>query len=272
MPYTFAKPFQCRVLDVVWLTSSVVKVRFEPSKKFDFQPGQFLSVVIPPFHRGGEVVKRCYSFASGPEESKQDGYELCVKFVEGGAGSSFLGSLAPGDVFTAQAPYGDFVYRPTGDGRSVVFVCTGTGIAPFRSAVFSDLFHAEPPKRALCLQGVATPGEILYPGEFASMGVEEVYAVSRSDADWKGFKGRVTDYLRQMPREFPWHSTDFYLCGNGPMIQEVSALLQGFGVPSASVHKENFSSPKPAPQLEIVQPVLQRAPQKKQLITLPEAA
>lgn len=254
MPKQFASKFKCRVLETVWITPSVVRIRFEPSRKFDFKPGQFISVVIPPFHKSSKPAKRCYSFANGPEEAQRNGYELVVKYVPGGVGSVFIDLLKPGDTFEAMAPYGDFTYRPPESGRSVCFIATGTGIAPFRSAVFSGLFQETRPEQVLCLQGVATENEILFRGAFESMGVETVYAVSKPKGPWNGFTGRVTDYLRAMPRDWQWHSTDFYVCGNGPMIQDVGTILRaGFGVPAEHIHKENFSSPSAsAPKAPVI--------------------
>ncbi len=241
----FASRLKCRVIETRWATPSVFLVRFKPSKFFTFQPGQFVSVVIPT---NSGPVKRCYSLANSPEESKLQGaYELCVKLVPGGVGSTFMSELKPGQDFFAHAPYGAFLYEPVEPGRGVVFVSTATGIAPFRSMAASRVFQASKPAHSLILYGARDEKEVLYERDFRQLGVEMVAAVSRPASGYSGFSGRVTDYLRQLPPEFPWHKTDFYLCGNGDMVQEVSALLQaGRGVSPDAIHKENFSPTKPA--------------------------
>jgi hypothetical protein len=43
-----AKQFTCKVISKKWLTPTVVELRFEPSKKFRYEAGQFVSVVVPP--------------------------------------------------------------------------------------------------------------------------------------------------------------------------------------------------------------------------------
>src|SRR5205823_6638853 len=76
------------------------------------------------------------------------------------------------------------------------------------------------------------------------LGVESVVALSQPTDQWKGFRGRVTDYLRSLPSDWPWHTTDFYLCGNGEMLDEVrKILLGGRGVDPRSVHLEAYFAP-----------------------------
>src|SRR5690606_27338426 len=103
---------RCRVLEIVWKSDEIFLIRFAPSRKFQYEPGQFLSVQVPRPSGRGVAAKRCYSLSSSPEESRYFGhYELCVKKVEGGKGSSYLAGLKPGDRFTAFVPYGHFSWK-----------------------------------------------------------------------------------------------------------------------------------------------------------------
>jgi ferredoxin-NADP reductase len=172
-----------------------------------------------------------------------------VKLVEGGPGTNFLIKLRPGDRFRAFATYGDFTFEPKA-GRAACFIATGTGIAPFRSMVFSKAFRENPPTQSFCLLGVREEEEVIYTEEFTTVeNLTWVAAVSRPNAGgaWKGFKGRVTDWLRAQGPEFPWKETEFYLCGNGGMIDETKALLAERGVEKTSIHQEiYYKTPKDA--------------------------
>jgi Na+-transporting NADH:ubiquinone oxidoreductase subunit F len=243
----------------MWLTPTVIRLRLEPPKKLRFTAGQFLSIVVPRgFSPPAELRERAqqgqyrslasrypleqplwrvYSFASEPEEKY---LELCVKHVDGGAGSSYVASLRVGDLVTTRAPYGDFFFE-TEPSRNACFISTGTGIAPFRSMVRSRHWETAAPRSALVISGARTSDEILYAGEFEPYGVESVYAVSDPDMGWSGFRGRVTDYLRSLPLDWHWQTTDFYLCGSPAMVQEVrSILVNARSVPQTAIIQEAY--------------------------------
>jgi NAD(P)H-flavin reductase len=237
-----AKEQICTVLENIWLTPTVLRIRFETLKRLTFRPGQFVSVLVPD-EDTGETIKRCYSFASSPLEAEELGYfELCIRYVPGGLGSSYVAALRKGDTFRILAPYGDFRYRSPEPGRGVCFICTGTGLAPFRSMIFSAEFQQNPPAHSICLLGVRNERELLYRGDLERAGVDAVYAVSDGQAPPSTFQGRVTDVLKRLPSNWKWHSTDFYICGNGEMVKDVDHLLRGgHGVAESAIHKEAFS-------------------------------
>ncbi len=246
MPVT---EFRCEVKSFRMITKAVFETTFVTDKPFAFEAGQFISIVIPGAGPKGRDLRRAYSLASGPEDPTP---ELCVKLVEEGPGTHYLYRLRPGEVFRGFAPYGDFVYEPKAD-RDVYFIATGTGVAPFRSMVRSKAFLKQPPRSTTVLLGVSHEDELLYDAEFAGMSaIRWIPAVSRAGAAWQGFRGRVTDYLRQHLNEISWPEAEFYLCGNGAMIDEVKALLVARGVAKDSIHQEIYYKPpkqkaEPAP-------------------------
>ncbi|MGZ3698262.1 MAG: ferredoxin--NADP reductase, partial [Bdellovibrionota bacterium] len=214
-----ATEFQCTVRGNRMLTPTVFELTYE-ADNFHFEAGQFVSVVVPGAGPKGRDLRRAYSIASAPQTRP---VELCVKLVEEGPGTNYLYKLKEGDTFRGFAPYGDFTYEPK-EGRHALFISTGTGIAPFRSMVFSEPYRAKPPVSAICLLGVRTISELIYVEDFKAIpGLRWVPAVSQPDGPWDGFRGRVTDYLRSLGDDHPWKETEYYLCGSGPMITEVKA-------------------------------------------------
>jgi NAD(P)H-flavin reductase len=249
---------KCEVIENLALTPTVTALRFRPRRRLRFDAGQFCSVIVPAGFDPGpspqavgagfvsamnkyplaRSIRRIYSFASPPEA---DALELCVKHVPGGAGSSYIASLQPGSELEIAAPFGDFCYRPNPD-RGVCFISTGTGIAPFRSIALSRHFQDNLPPWATVIQGARSPDELCYPGLFERLeGVDTVCAVSDAPEGFPGFRGRVTDYLRSLPLHWRWRTTDFYLCGNPAMVEEVHNLLtHGRGVPASSIVQEAY--------------------------------
>jgi NAD(P)H-flavin reductase len=234
------KPIEylCTVKSFKSLTPTVFETTFETDKPLSFVAGQFISIIIPGAGPKGRDLRRAYSIASAPEGRP---IELCIKLVEDGPGTQYIYRLRPGDTFKGWAPYGDFVYNPK-PGRHACFIATGTGIAPFRSIALSDNFKNNPPVSTLCLLGVRSENELLYLDTFEQISnIKYVTTVSQPDASWKGFKGRVTHYLEGLKDDFPWLETEFYLCGQGAMINEVKLfLMEKKGVAKDSIHQEKY--------------------------------
>ncbi len=232
-----ATEYHCTISSFRMLTPTVFETVLETNQPLEFRAGQFASVIIPGAGPKGRDLRRAYSIASAPESTL---IEFCVKIVEEGPGTQYLYRLRPGDPIRILAPYGDFVYKPKVK-RGACFIATGTGIAPFRSIFMSKQFQEAPPQKSYCLLGVRTENELLYRDTFGnSPHIEFVEAVSQASNQWMGFRGRVTDYIRNMTTDFPWLETEYYLCGHGGMIQEVKAFLLEKGVAKDSVHQEIY--------------------------------
>ena len=104
---------------------SLVRVRLDISGDFAFVAGQYLTVT----YRG---TPRPYSIASSPNA---DRVELCIRRVPGGRLTSKLAThLSEEDELPARGPYGDLTLEAPSD-RDLVFLCTGTGVAPIKSMI-----------------------------------------------------------------------------------------------------------------------------------------
>jgi NAD(P)H-flavin reductase len=222
------------------LTRDVFELKLKRPEGMNFRAGQYISIVIPGAGPGGRNLRRAYSIASPPEWPE---VELCVKVVDGGPGTSYLNKLREGDSFQGQAPFGDF-YLEHDQSAPALFIGTGTGLAPLRAMVLSEEWKSKAPVGFLL--GVRSENDIIYPELFSEyrpkplQGHDHVrIALSRPEGDWKGYRGRVTDYLRQMSWDFA--NSHYYLCGNGAMIAEVKEhLMQTRAVTKEQIHTEKY--------------------------------
>ncbi len=228
------------------LTADVFEMHLESSAPFLFAPGQFVSILIPGAGPGGRDLRRAYSIASSPElMPSKNIFELCVKLVEGGPGTNFLNKMAIGDTFKGHVPFGDFVYKTKSD-KHAVFIATGTGIAPFRSMLLSKVYAENKPLTTTLLFGARDTNDLLYTDELSPiLSSDFVQTLSRPTGAWPGFKGRVTDWLRESSTTLDWKHTEFYLCGNGAMIDEVKQILAAKEVAKECIHQEVYYKPKP---------------------------
>src|ERR1700704_5089682 len=99
-------------------------------KEFDFIPGQFVTLDLP-IHEKPNKRWRSYSIASWPDGTNT--IELVIVLLEGGLGTNYLfNEVKVGSELTLRGPQGVFTLPEQID-RDLFFICTGTGIAPFRS-------------------------------------------------------------------------------------------------------------------------------------------
>ncbi len=111
--------------------------------------------------------------------------------------------------------------------------------------IFSEAYHKHPPRRATCLLGVRTEKDILYDEDFRGLkNLVWVPCLSRDSQNHPGFfSGRVTQFLQKEESRIVWSETDFYLCGNGAMIDEVKTLLKARGVEKGAIFQEIYFKP-----------------------------
>src|ERR1700716_3435376 len=127
-----------------WRTGKVIRIEDETTatkrfwiqvpelETFDFKPGQFVTLDLP-IHEKPAKRWRSYSIASWPDGSAI--FELVIVLLDGGAGTKFLfEEIQVGSSLTFRGPLGSFIL-PTPLEKDIFLICTGTGIAPFRSMV-----------------------------------------------------------------------------------------------------------------------------------------
>ncbi len=185
-----------------------------------FQAGQLLTI-----HGRNLLDDRCYTIASGEND---DELRVLYRLVPGGRLTPQLAQLKPGDAVEISAPYGEFTLRDPA--RPLIFVATGTGIAPCRAYL-----RTYPSLRLTVLHGVRTAADLFYRDELAA-GADYHACVSGESAPGC-FAGRVTACARTL--DFP-PEAQFYLCGANEMFYEMRDLLQGRGIALANAFSEAY--------------------------------
>lgn len=194
-------------------------------QSFDFQAGQFITLDLPI---GEKRLQRwrSYSIASAPDRSNQ--LELCIVNAPNGPGSTYLfEEIQEGSALKFKGPDGGFVLPETIE-KDLVFVCTGTGIAPFRSMILDLKKSGKTHRNVHLIFGTREESGILYRDEFEALTREMpgfIYDVTLSrPAGWPGKTGYVHPiYLEQYATPRP--DVTFYLCGWSSMIDEAVANL-----------------------------------------------
>jgi len=210
-------------------------------QSFDFQAGQFVTMDLPI---GEKRLQRwrSYSIANPPNNSNR--LELCIVNSTEGLGSQYLfDEIQEGAVLKFKGPDGGFVLPETID-KDLVFVGTGTGVAPFRSMILDLKNSGKPHRNIHLIFGTREESGILYRNEFETLARStpgfSYDIVLSQQSDWAGWKGHVHQvYMEQYASPRP--DVAFYLCGWSSMIDEaVANLLLKLGYDRSQIHYELY--------------------------------
>lgn len=213
-------------------------IRAEQMTEFHFTPGQFVTLDLPIDEKPGKRW-RSYSIASHPDGSNI--FELVIVLNPFGKGTPYLfNEVKVGDHLTFRGPLGVFTI-PTLLDKPLFLVCTGTGIAPFRSMVHYIHQQNLPHQGVYLLAGHRHRHNLLYHDEMLRLqqefqGFEYHPVLSREE--WEGHSG----YVHQVYSNILNGSTDarFMLCGWKNMVDEAKTHLIGMGFDKKHIHSELY--------------------------------
>ncbi|MCB9813311.1 MAG: hypothetical protein H6772_02805 [Pseudomonadales bacterium] len=204
--------------------------------EMEFESGQYVSITVDEH---GD--RRSYSICSNSDTKHS--FELLIEHLPDGVGSNFLRNLKFGEEVDVLGPLGRFTLIHGDDCEELVFVATGSGIAPFRSMIL-NLLQDVGEKRPITLYwGLRYVEDLFWENEFQDL-VENYEnfkfhpVISRAIEEWPLCKGRVTDCLQV--HDVPIKG-GYYLCGSAKMIDDVNALIQERGVSKEDIHFEKFN-------------------------------
>lgn len=222
-----------------WLT-------LDEAAKITFRSGQFVTMDLP-IHEKRLKRWRSYSIASPPTEGGDTTLEFCIARLEQGLATSYLFEQATTEtLIRLKGADGTFTLREPIE-QDLVFICTGTGIAPFRSMILDIFNHNIPHKNIHLIFGTRTQEDILYQAELEVLARQYPeftfdVALSRepSDSAWLGYRGYVHQiYVAHYRVVRP--DVKFYLCGWSKMIDEaVATLWQDLGYDKSQILYELY--------------------------------
>jgi len=236
-----------------WRTGTVIKIEdaSESTRRFwiqipeldsfNFKPGQFVTLDLP-IHEKTNKRWRSYSIASAPDGSNI--IELVIVLLEGGLGTTYLfNEIKVGSAITLRGPVGVFTLPETLD-KDLYLICTGTGIAPFRSMVHWIHQQKIAHKNIHLIFGCRKLTDQLYGSELKALEPLEnnfyYHTVfSREDAVPDGaYKGYVHGVYEQLLAAK--NPAQFYLCGWKNMIDEAKQRIMAAGYDKKDIHLEIY--------------------------------
>lgn len=234
------RPQQCtaKFEDKVVYNEKFTQFAFEMTSppRFNFLAGQYVSIKV-----SDKGERRSYSISSAP--NIDHGFELLVDMEPNGIGVQYLANLQFGQEIQVLGPMGMFVVEDAPTEKSLVFIATGSGIAPMHSMLLDQLQTKQDKRPMVLYWGLRHEKDMFWELEFQELSTHFpnfTYhpVLSQPETDqWTLCRGRVTDCL--VTHEHPTEA-GYYICGNQKMLNDVVALLEAKGIEHKHIHHEKF--------------------------------
>jgi len=233
-----------------WRTGKVIRIEDETAatkrywievpelSSFDFIPGQFVTLDLP-IHEKANKRWRSYSIASWPDGSNV--FELVIVLDKKGAGTNYIfDEVRVGSELTFRGAQGVFTLKEPIE-KDIFLICTGTGIAPFRSMIHHIKNNNIPHKTITLVFGCRTKDTLLYYEEMKALAatVDSFnYIPVLSRETWEGRSGYVHEAYEELCRDRK--PANFLLCGWRGMIDEAKTRIQEMGYDKKDIHVEIY--------------------------------
>lgn len=208
-----------------------------------FEAGQFANLGLAVHDAEARELRfqrRAYSMGSAPSERLS--LEFYLRQVDGGRFTGALFALQRGGrIWLDPNVYGRFTLAPVPPERDVIFVASGTGVAPYVS-MLREYAGRGRWRRAVVVESVRESREFGYRAEFEALARRDASfrwlpTVTREPEGgaWTGAHGRIQTLLE--PARFERETgialspanADVFLCGNPQMVEQVGGRLAELG-------------------------------------------
>lgn len=209
------------------------------TERFDFKPGQFVTLDLP-IHEKRNKRWRSYSIASMPDGTNV--IELVIVHLEGGSGTDYIfDEWQEGSEVILRGPQGVFVLPEDDLNKKLFMICTGTGIAPFRSMMHYINEHNLDHKEIHLIFGTRTKDDMLYHEEMKALSNimdKFTYHPTLSRQEWDGKTGYVHHVYEGLLKDTP--PAAFMLCGWRDMVDEAKKRIEELGYTRKDIHQELY--------------------------------
>lgn len=225
-------PHKAEIIDIIQETGRNLNIKTyhlrlkdDDKNVLEFEPGQFLMLTA---YGVGEAP---YGFASSPENDEY--IKISVKKM--GKVTTALHNMKEGDIVGVRGPYGNNFPVKKAEGKNIVFVGGGIGVAPLRSLMeyVLDPQHRDRFGEIQMLHGFRSPDDMLYTYDHRRW--EDApdtlvkFTIDEHCEGWDGCVGFPHNLLAD-ELECTTEETVYFTCGPPIMIKAVIDRLTEFGV------------------------------------------
>lgn len=186
------QPIEAIVEEIIQETPNIKTFVLKPKEVIEFKTGQFVELTFPG------VGEAPFTPSSNPNIKER--MELTIMKV--GRITNFLHTISKGTILGIRGPYGNGYPLGEFEGKEILIVGGGVGLAPLRSLILTLFSKIENFKKILLCYGARTPMDILYKNEITQWlkkkKIDVRITVDVGDKTWKGNVGLVTSILKDL--------------------------------------------------------------------------
>lgn len=230
--------FKGNLIERIKRTSAIETFRFQPDKKIDFVPGQFLQIIFDSNNMDNRELNKYLSFSCSPAK----GYIEVTKRLSESNFSQRLKNLKINDGILLKAPLGNCVFKD--DYARIGFLIGGIGITPVIS-IIEYVVDKNLDTDILLFYSNRTEDEIAFRRELdywqsINGKIKLFYTVTDvQPKDSKCIYGRIDrDLLTENATDYDQRI--FFIFGPPKMVEAMSALCLEIGCKKENIKTESF--------------------------------
>jgi ring-1,2-phenylacetyl-CoA epoxidase subunit PaaE len=238
-----------KVKDIRRETPEAVSVAFEVPPMlqiaYQYKQGQYITLKL---NINGEEVRRSYSICTSPHCETE--LRVAIKEVKGGKVSGYINkTLKVGDKVEVMTPMGGF-YTPLNGGakKKYVLFAGGSGITPMMSILKSTLY-IEKNSDITLIYANKNEDSSIFKNELEQIAASnpKLKLVFVYDSPQQRISdlqtGMVTpEKALELIQNFGLNADDYFICGPGPMMENVKSSLEKLNVAKEKIHIEYFTA------------------------------
>jgi ring-1,2-phenylacetyl-CoA epoxidase subunit PaaE len=239
-----------KVKDIRRETADAVSVAFDvpPTLQiaYQYKQGQYITLKL---NIDGEEVRRSYSLCTSPHCENE--LRVAIKEVAGGRMSAYINQkLKIGDVIEVMTPMGGFYTSLNGGAKkNYVLFAGGSGITPMMSILKSTLY-VEKQSSITLIYANRNEDSTIFKKEIDSIAASNkqlkvVYVFDEPKEKMPELQtGMITkEKAEALVKNFAGTNADeYFICGPGPMMENVKQALEGLKIQKEKIHIEYFSA------------------------------
>ncbi len=221
-------PQPAELVEVIDETPTIRTLVMAPAEPMSFRAGQFVQLTLPG------VGEAPFTPSSSPLEPER----VAITILNTGTVTERLHRCAAGQSLGLRGPFGKGYPVEKLEGKEVLVVGGGVGLAPLRALILALLAEPGPIRRLSIKYGARCMEELLYANQYASwqqhQKVDFTCTIDNPQPGWSGRTGVVTTLLKGL--DVDKSNCLAFVCGPGIMLRFTTFTLMQEGLRSDQIY------------------------------------